>query len=151
VTSGSSAGPPSPASRTPPLEESALAVAATERARRYEADRDEGGFCFGFGSCGDLIVDEKTYETAVEFVREKISVHDPDVARRLTPDYPLATKRLPLFAFSDVHPGQRRTGLAAGALSSRSSRRASQPNPASPRSVDPGDRFRRDHPGSCLG
>jgi cyclohexanone monooxygenase len=83
-----------------PLEQSALAVDDDERIRKYQEDWDEGGFSFVFGSYGDLITDERANATVADFVREKIRelVDDPDVAARLTPDYPIATKRLPLFA-----------------------------------------------------
>ncbi|NMO04347.1 NAD(P)/FAD-dependent oxidoreductase [Gordonia sp. TBRC 11910] len=83
-----------------PSEQSALAASPVERTARYQADWDRGGFDFLFGSYGDLIVDEAANETMASFVREKIAelVDDPQLAARLTPDYPFGTKRLPLYA-----------------------------------------------------
>ena len=77
--------------------ESALAVDAAERRRKYEELWQKGG-SIGFLTCyNDFLVNNAANETAAEFVREKIRtiVKDPAVARLLTPDdHPIGTKRL---------------------------------------------------------
>jgi len=80
---------------TPPYRRSALDVSAEERAERYEARWKIGGFAF-LSTFQDLLTDLDANETAAEFVRGKIRqiVRDPDVARQLSPSYPIGCKRL---------------------------------------------------------
>jgi len=80
---------------TPPNRQSALAASAEERAARYEARWQIGGFAF-LGTFVDILTDARANETAAEFVRGKIRaiVRDPDTARRLSPAYPIGCKRL---------------------------------------------------------
>jgi cyclohexanone monooxygenase len=77
-------------------EQSALAVAAEERLRAYEARWGRGGLGFA-ATFPDLLTNTEANETAAEFFRVKIRgiVRDPGVAERLMPrGYPLGTKRL---------------------------------------------------------
>ncbi len=75
---------------------SALSVSEQERQAIYEETWAQGGFKFIFGSFSDLRTNLDASETAAEFIRSKIrqTVHDPDVAERLTPrDHPFGSKR----------------------------------------------------------
>ena len=78
----------------------ALKVDPEARRQQFEADWQKGGFEWMFGSYRDLMVNKDANETAANFVREKIRgiVKDPEVARKLIPEYPIGTKRLPLDA-----------------------------------------------------
>ena len=78
----------------------ALKVDPEARRHQFEADWQKGGFEWMFGSYRDLMVNKDANETAANFVREKIRgiVKDPEVARKLIPEYPIGTKRLPLDA-----------------------------------------------------
>jgi cation diffusion facilitator CzcD-associated flavoprotein CzcO len=75
-----------------------LAVSAEEREAKFEALWQVPGFAFWFGNFGDLMMNPEVNAHACEFVRRKIRerVHDPEVARRLLPDHPFGTKRVPL-------------------------------------------------------
>ena len=76
--------------------ESALAVAAEERAREYEKRWQRGGLGFS-ATYADILTSQEANDTAAAFFRDKIRtiVRDPAVAAALTPtDYPLGTKRL---------------------------------------------------------
>jgi cation diffusion facilitator CzcD-associated flavoprotein CzcO len=78
---------------------SALEVSAEERKASFEAGWGAGGFVFGAGIFGDVMVTEEANKTAADFVRGKIDeiVHDPAVAEMLKPwEYPIGSKRLPL-------------------------------------------------------
>ncbi len=75
---------------------SALSVSDDERQAIYEETWAQGGFKFIFGSFSDLRTNLDASETAAEFIRAKIrqTVHDPEVAERLTPrDHPFGSKR----------------------------------------------------------
>ena len=75
---------------------SALSVSDEERQAIYEETWAQGGFKFIFGSFSDLRTNLDASETAAEFIRAKIrqTVHDPEVAERLTPrDHPFGSKR----------------------------------------------------------
>ena len=77
-------------------DQSALAVAAEEREREYEARWRRGGLGFS-ATFADLLVNQDANDTAAEFFRSKIrgTVRDAAVADVLTPrSYPLGTKRL---------------------------------------------------------
>ena len=79
-------------------ERSGLAVTATEREELFEALWQMPGFAFWFGNFADLMMNAEVNEYACEFVRQKIRerVQDPEVARKLMPDHPFGTKRIPL-------------------------------------------------------
>jgi cyclohexanone monooxygenase len=77
-------------------DKSAIAVAEEERRAEYEARWAAGGTAF-MASFNDLILDQRSNDTAAEFVREKIRaiVKDPAVAELLAPKgYPIGTKRI---------------------------------------------------------
>ena len=77
-------------------EQSALAVAAEERQREYEARWGRGGLGFS-ATFPDLLTNRDANDTAAEFFRAKIRaiVRDPAVVEKLVPrGYPLGTKRL---------------------------------------------------------
>jgi cyclohexanone monooxygenase len=76
--------------------QSALAVSAEERHRRYEAGWEAGSLVGMLLSFDDLITDKAANDTACEFIRDKIreTVDDPQVAEDLCPfDHPMGTKR----------------------------------------------------------
>ncbi|MGR9090399.1 MAG: flavin-containing monooxygenase, partial [Gammaproteobacteria bacterium] len=80
-------------------EEEAMRLPREEVERQLEADWQQGGFAWMFGSYADLLVDQRANDIAADFVREKIRsvVDDPQLAEKLIPQgYPIATKRLPL-------------------------------------------------------
>jgi cyclohexanone monooxygenase len=66
-----------------------------ERQAAFEARWRVGGLFF-LGATGDLLLDREANEMAAEFVRGKIRdiVHDPEVARMLTPRQVIGCKRL---------------------------------------------------------
>ncbi|MFN0305107.1 MAG: flavin-containing monooxygenase [Burkholderiales bacterium] len=74
---------------------SALEATPEERHREYEKRWAAGGLPF-MGSFGDLLFNNKSNETAADFVRGKIReiVHDPVVAEALAPKNILGCKRL---------------------------------------------------------
>jgi cyclohexanone monooxygenase len=77
-------------------EKSAIEVAEDERRAEYEARWAAGGTQF-MASFSDLILDQRSNDTAAEFVREKIRaiVKNPEVAELLAPKgYPIGTKRI---------------------------------------------------------
>ncbi len=91
---------------------SGLAVSAADRRAKFEELWRSPGFAFWLGNYADLMMNPEVNEYASDFLREKIreQVDDPDVARRLIPDHPLGTKRVPLengyyeaFNRPDVH------------------------------------------------
>ncbi len=67
-----------------------------ERHARYEQLWEEGGIHLAINSYVGVLVDEELNEEVSEFVRSKIraTVHDPETARKLLPDYYFGTKRL---------------------------------------------------------
>ena len=75
---------------------SALDDSPQQREAIYEEYWQRGGLGIAFGTYGDLMRNAAANETLCEFVRGKIrrTVHDPDTARRLLPDYAIGTKRL---------------------------------------------------------
>lgn len=74
---------------------SALDDTPEERRRVYEAAWNKGGFWYLNATYNDLVIDEAANETVAEFIRSKIreTVHDPEVAEKLSPTYYYATKR----------------------------------------------------------
>jgi len=79
-------------------ERSGLAVTAAEREDLFEQLWQTPGFAFWFGNFADLMMNHEVNAFACEFVRRKIRerVVDPEVARKLMPDHPFGTKRVPL-------------------------------------------------------
>jgi cation diffusion facilitator CzcD-associated flavoprotein CzcO len=77
---------------------SGLAVSAQEREEKFEKLWEQPGFAFWFASFADLMMSEDVNAHASDFVRKKIMarVNDPAVARKLLPDHPFGTKRVPL-------------------------------------------------------
>ncbi|MDT3685697.1 MAG: DUF4242 domain-containing protein [Pseudorhodoplanes sp.] len=77
---------------------SGLAVSAEEREALFEELWQRPGFAFWFGNFADLMMNLEVNAYASDFIRRKIMarVHDPDVARKLVPDHPIGTKRVPL-------------------------------------------------------
>ena len=75
--------------------QSALAVSAPEREAEFERRWRIGGFCL-LGAYADLMTDARANDTAAEFVRAKIraAVHDPALARLLSPMQPIGCKRM---------------------------------------------------------
>jgi cyclohexanone monooxygenase len=81
--------------------QSAFDVSDVERQKTYEQAWALGGQALLF-TYTDLLLDNKAYDTAAEFVRERIreTVKDPEVAELLCPkDHPIGTKRLCLDSF----------------------------------------------------
>jgi cation diffusion facilitator CzcD-associated flavoprotein CzcO len=77
---------------------SGLEVSAGERQETFEALWRKPGFAFWLGNFRDLLMDESVNASASEFIRERIRerVRDPDIARKLMPNHPFGTKRVPL-------------------------------------------------------
>ncbi|MGD2167746.1 MAG: NAD(P)-binding domain-containing protein [Gammaproteobacteria bacterium] len=77
---------------------SGLAVSAEDREAKFEELWDVPGFAFWFGNFADLMMNMEVNAHASEFVRRRIRerVADPDIARKLLPDHPFGTKRIPL-------------------------------------------------------
>ena len=80
---------------TPPNPVSALAISEKEREEQYEVRWQQGGLAF-IGAFNDLIINDKSNQTAADFVRRKIrnTVNNPDTARRLSPTTKIGCKRL---------------------------------------------------------
>ena len=74
---------------------SALEVSPEERKAVYESCWQSGGFAFMFAFY-DLVLNKEANDTAAEFVRSKIRqiVKDPKVAATLSPQQPIACKRM---------------------------------------------------------
>jgi cation diffusion facilitator CzcD-associated flavoprotein CzcO len=66
-----------------------------QRNALYEELWQDGGLHMLFNSYNDLVIDEAANNTITDFIRGKIGeiVQDADVAKKLMPDYLLATKR----------------------------------------------------------
>jgi cation diffusion facilitator CzcD-associated flavoprotein CzcO len=81
--------------RLPRPEQSALEVSDEERRAEFERRWAAGGLPF-LGAYTDLLLDKAANDLAAEFVREKLHeiVHDPETARKLTPDQVVGCKRL---------------------------------------------------------
>jgi cation diffusion facilitator CzcD-associated flavoprotein CzcO len=79
----------------PVNEQLALVETPEVREREYEARWATGGLGY-VASFADLMVDREANDTAAEFLRRKIreSVHDPEVAERLSPRQVVGCKRL---------------------------------------------------------
>lgn len=77
---------------------SGLAVSAVEREAKFEELWKLPGFAFWFGNFADLMMNEEVNAYASQFVRSKIleRVTNPEIARKLLPDHPFGTKRIPL-------------------------------------------------------
>lgn len=77
---------------------SGLSVSAAAREAKFEALWQAPGFAFWFGNFGDLMMNAEVNAHASDFVRRKIRarVRDPEVARKLLPDHPFGSKRVPL-------------------------------------------------------
>ncbi len=77
---------------------SGLEVSEQERQAKFEELWQQPGFAFWFGNFIDLMMDPTVNEYACEFLRGKIMerVRDPETARKLLPDHPFGTKRVPL-------------------------------------------------------
>jgi cation diffusion facilitator CzcD-associated flavoprotein CzcO len=75
-----------------------LAVSADTREAQFEALWHQPGLAFWLGNFADLMMNPEVNAHASDFVRRKIRarVHDPEIARRLLPDHPFGTKRVPL-------------------------------------------------------
>jgi cyclohexanone monooxygenase len=82
-------------SRLPPGDGSVFDVDDDERERIFEDRWARGGLPF-LGAFNDLLINPQANEYAADFVRRKIraTVHDRDVAERLTPKTPIGCKRL---------------------------------------------------------
>lgn len=81
----------------PPPTKSALDVSEVERNEAYESKWQEGGSISFLYTYTDLLVNQKSNDTAAEFVRDKIRgiVKDSKTAALLCPnDHPIGTKRL---------------------------------------------------------
>jgi len=74
---------------------SALAVSAEERRRVYDDRWPLGGFHIWATSFSDIVTDRAANETVSDYIRERIRerIRDPEVAEKLLPDYPYASKR----------------------------------------------------------
>lgn len=77
---------------------SGLAVSEAERETNFERLWQTPGLAFWLGNFGDLLMNEEVNRHACEFLRRKIraQVRDPEIARRLLPDHPFGSKRVPL-------------------------------------------------------
>ncbi len=77
---------------------SGLAVSDEEREAKFERLWQTPGLAFWLGNFGDLLMNDEVNRRACEFLRRKIraQVRDPEVARRLLPDHPFGSKRVPL-------------------------------------------------------
>jgi cation diffusion facilitator CzcD-associated flavoprotein CzcO len=77
---------------------SGLAVSAEERQATFARLWERPGFAFWLGNFMDLMMDPTVNRYACEFLRDRIRerVRDPETARKLTPDHPFGTKRVPL-------------------------------------------------------
>lgn len=71
-------------------------VSEAERHAEYSKLWDQGGSAI-LATFNDVMVDRKANDTLADFVRGKIAdvVDDPDTARKLTPSFPVGTKRPP--------------------------------------------------------
>jgi cyclohexanone monooxygenase len=77
---------------------SGLSLSAAVREAKFEELWQKPGFAFWFGNFGDVMMNAEVNAHAADFVRRKIRarVRDPEVARKLLPDHPFGTKRVPL-------------------------------------------------------
>jgi len=80
----------------PEATQSALAVSAEERTRKYQEGRNDGQLISILGAYDDLITNKEANDSVAEFVRNKIReiVKDPVTAEALCPyNHPVGTKR----------------------------------------------------------
>jgi cation diffusion facilitator CzcD-associated flavoprotein CzcO len=77
---------------------SGLAVPEQEREAKFEKLWQTPGLAFWLGNFGDLLMNDEVNRHACEFLRRKIQaqVRNPETARRLLPDHPFGSKRVPL-------------------------------------------------------
>jgi cation diffusion facilitator CzcD-associated flavoprotein CzcO len=77
---------------------SGLEVSEEERQEIFEALWQKPGFAFWLGNFRDLLTNPAVNRFASDFIRTKIRerVRDPETARKLMPDHPFGTKRVPL-------------------------------------------------------
>jgi len=77
---------------------SGLSFSAEEREARFAELWQTPGHAFWLGNYADLVMDQQVNDHASDFVRRKIRerVSDPQVARKLIPDHPFGTRRVPL-------------------------------------------------------
>lgn len=75
-----------------------LMLSAEAREAKFEVLWRKPGFAFWLGNFADLLMNSEVNAHAGEFLRKKIRarLHDPEVARKLLPDHPFGTKRVPL-------------------------------------------------------
>jgi cation diffusion facilitator CzcD-associated flavoprotein CzcO len=75
-----------------------LTLSHQAREARFEALWQTPGFAFWMANFGDLMMNDEVNAHACNFLRRKIRtrVSDPETARRLMPDHPFGTKRVPL-------------------------------------------------------
>ena len=73
----------------------AVEVTELERFAEYQRRWQDGGAHF-IGSYQDLLFNVESNKTAADFVRDRIreTVHDPEIAEKLCPDYVIGCKRL---------------------------------------------------------
>ena len=76
-------------------DQSAMEVSAQDRRSEYEDRWERGGLAF-LAAYNDLVFDDQANSTARDFFREKIAerVEDPELAKKLIPDFPIGCKRL---------------------------------------------------------
>ena len=79
----------------PMSEKSALDDSPEVRNAIYQELWDDGGLQMLFNAYNDLLAVKESNDTLADFIRGKIKeiVKDPDIARKLMPDYILGTKR----------------------------------------------------------
>jgi len=77
---------------------SGLEVSADERQAKFEALWNQPGFAFWLGNFQDLLMNETVNAYASRFINERIRerVRNPETARKLMPNHPFGTKRVPL-------------------------------------------------------
>jgi cation diffusion facilitator CzcD-associated flavoprotein CzcO len=74
---------------------SALEVSPEERRRVFEDRWPLGGFHIWATSFSDIMIDKAANDTLSDYIRERIRerIQDPDVAKKLLPNYPYASRR----------------------------------------------------------
>ncbi|MGE0219510.1 flavin-containing monooxygenase [Mycolicibacterium sp.] len=79
-----------------PIAESATAVTDAERLAVYDECWERGGINGYYLSFADLGSNQASNDTLADYIKGKIRerVGDPELAERLTPDYPIMAKRL---------------------------------------------------------
>ncbi len=79
----------------PPPSQAALEVSEAERRAEYENRWASGGLS-PYYAFTDSLLDMESNRTLADFAREKIRerIHDPVIAEKMCPDYPILTRRL---------------------------------------------------------